>query len=153
MHSCHALEPPGDRSAWGDYLLRFAGEVLAITVRILTALDWGYIYPMVRPNLFEITLYFVFLFVLLHMRKKIVFALMVLVVLPVILGFGCYAYFERFNNDLRINVIDVGNGDAILVEAPAGMRMLIDGEDFTRATSTLANPYLPQFYYRKKSLP
>jgi competence protein ComEC len=30
---------------WGEYLLRVAGEVLAITVHILTALDWGYIYP------------------------------------------------------------------------------------------------------------
>jgi len=137
---------------WGDYLLRVAGEVLAITVHILTTLDWGYIYPMVRPNLFEITLYFAFLFVLLHMRKKIVFALMVLVVLPVISGYGCYAYFERFSNDLRINVIDVGNGDALLVEAPDGMRMLIDGGGFHTGDFDIGKSILTPILLSKKIL-
>jgi competence protein ComEC len=137
---------------WGDYLLRVAGEVLAITVHILTALDWGYIYPIVRPNLFEITLYFVFLLVLLHMRNKIVFALMVLVALPIASVYGCYTYFERFNNDLRINVIDVGNGDALIVEAPDGMRMLIDGGGFHTGDFDIGKSILTPILLSKKIL-
>lgn len=137
---------------WGEYLLRVTGEVLTITVGILTALDWGYIYPMVRPNLFEIVLYFVFLFVLLHMRKKTACALMVLVVLPVVSGYAYYAYFERFNKDLRINVIDVGNGDAILVEAPAGMRMLIDGGGFHTGDFDVGKSILTPILLSKKIL-
>lgn len=137
---------------WGEFLLRVAGEVLAITVRFLTALDWGYIYPMVRPNFFEIVLYFVFLFIMLHMRKKTACALMVLVVLPVVSGYGYYAYCERFNKDLRISVIDVGNGDAILVEAPAGMRMLIDGGGFHTGDFDIGKSILTPILLSKKIL-
>ena len=137
---------------WGDYLLRVAGEVLAVAVNMLTALDWGYIYPMVRPNLFEITLYFVFLFVLLHMRKKIACALMILIILPVISCYAFYAYFERFHNGLRINIIDVGNGDAMVVEGPRGMRMLIDGGGFHTGDFDVGKSILTPILLSKKIL-
>ena len=137
---------------WGEYLLRLAGEVLAATVSILTTLDWGYIYPMVRPNLFEIILYFIFLFVLLHKRRKIAFALMVFLVLPLASGYAYYAYHERFNNDLRVNIIDVGNGDALLVEAPDGMRMLIDGGGFHTSDFDVGKSILTPILLSKKIL-
>ena len=137
---------------WGEYLLRLAGEVLAATVSILTTLDWGYIYPMVRPNLFEIILYFIFLFVLLHKRRKIAFALMVFLILPLASGYAYYAYHERFNNDLRVNIIDVGNGDALLVEAPDGMRMLIDGGGFHTSDFDVGKSILTPILLSKKIL-
>ena len=137
---------------WGEYLLRLAGEVLAATVCILTTLDWGYIYPMVRPNLFEIILYFIFLFVLLHKRRKIAFALTVFLVLPLASGYAYYAYHERFNNDLRVNIIDVGNGDALLVEAPDGMRMLIDGGGFHTSDFDVGKSILTPILLSKKIL-
>jgi competence protein ComEC len=137
---------------WGEYLLRLAGEVLAATVSILTTFDWGYIYPMVRPNLFEIILYFIFLFVLLHKRRKIAFALMVFLVLPLASSYAYYAYHERFNNDLRINIIDVGNGDALLVEAPDGMRMLIDGGGFHTSDFDVGKSILTPILLSKKIL-
>ena len=137
---------------WGEYLLRLAGEVLAATVSILTTFDWGYIYPMVRPNLFEIILYFIFLFVLLHKRRKIAFALMVFLVLPLASGYAYYAYHERFNNDLRVNIIDVGNGDALLVEAPDGIRMLIDGGGFHTSDFDVGKSILTPILLSKKIL-
>lgn len=137
---------------WGEHLLRIAGEVLATTINILTCLDWGYIYPIIRPNLFEIALYFFLFFVLLHIRKKIIFAFMVLFVLPLVLGYMGYSYFERFNNDLRVNFIDVGNGDAILVEAPDGMRMLIDGGGFHTGEFDVGKSILTPILLSKKIL-
>jgi len=112
---------------WGEYLLRLAGEVLAFTVTILSILDWGYLYPIIRPNLLEITFYFVILLALLNIRRKTAVASLVLLILPAVSGYGWYAYHERFNNDLKVNFVDVGNGDAIIVEGPGGVRMLIDG--------------------------
>lgn len=137
---------------WGEHLLRAAGEVLAITIYILASLDWGYIYPMIRLNLFEIALYFLLFLVLLHIRKKIILAFMFLFVLPLVLGYVCYSYFERFNNDLRVNFIDVGNGDAILVEAPDGMRMLIDGGGFHTGEFDTGKSILTPILLSKKIL-
>lgn len=137
---------------WGEYLLYFAGEVLAITIRILKALDWGYIYPIIRPNLFEIILYFFLFLVLLHIRKKIVCVFMALVVLPSVSGYAYYAYSQRFNNDLRLTFIDVGNGDAILVEAPKGMRMLIDGGGFHTYDFDIGKSILTPILLSKKIL-
>jgi len=137
---------------WGGYLLRLAGEVLAVTVNILTILDWGYIYPMVRPNLFEIVLYFIFLVALLNMRTRMVFALIIFIVLPVASVYACYSYQERFNNVLRVNIIDVGNGDALLVEAPEGIRMLIDGGGFHTSDFDVGKSVLTPILLSKKIL-
>jgi competence protein ComEC len=137
---------------WGEYLLRLAGEVLSATVSILTTLNWGYIYPMVRPNLFEIILYFIFILILLNMRKKIAFTIMVLIILPVASGYTYYMYHERFKNNLRVNFIDVGNGDAMLVEAPGGMRMLIDGGGFQASDFDVGKSILTPILLSKKIL-
>ena len=120
----------GTALPWNDCLLRVAGGIIALTTNILKALDWGYIYPIIRPNLFEIALYFFFFFFLLHIRKKIVYVFMAFFVLPLVMGYGYYTYSQLYNNNLRINFIDVGNGDAILIEGPNGMRMLVDGGGF-----------------------
>jgi competence protein ComEC len=137
---------------WGEYLLRLAGEILAVTVNILTTLDWGYIYPMVRPNLFEIILYFIFLVASLHMRRRMVLVLIIFIVLPAASGYACYAYHERFKNVLRVNIIDVGNGDALLVEAPEGMRMLIDGGGFHTGDFDVGRSVLTPILLSKKIL-
>lgn len=137
---------------WGEYLLRLAGEVLAVTVSILTTLNWGYLYPMVRPSLFEIILYFLFLFTLLHIRRKIAVAFLVFLVLPIASGYAYFIYHERFSNDLRVNFIDVGNGDAILVEAPEGWRMLIDGGGFHMSDFDTGKSILTPVLLSKKIL-
>jgi competence protein ComEC len=137
---------------WGEYLLCLSGEVLAVTINILTTLNWGYIYPMVRPNLFEIILYFIILLVLVHIRRKLAFALMVLLILPVASGYAYYAYNERFNVDIRVNIIDVGNGDAIIVEAPKGMRILIDGGGFHTGDFDVGKSILTPVLLSKKIL-
>lgn len=99
---------------WGEHILRLSGEVFAAALRILSLLDWGYIYPMVRPNLFEIALYFIFLVSMLTLRKRLAFALIIFLLLPLASGYGYHAWNERFSRDLRVSFLDVGNGDAML---------------------------------------
>lgn len=113
---------------YGDYLLRFSGEILSFTILILRHLDVGYLYPLIRPNLLETVLYFLTISSLFFLRKRSIRFAFMLILVPA-LSFSVYTCLkERFyNNDLCLNFIDVGLGDAVLVEAPQGMRMLIDG--------------------------
>ncbi len=113
---------------YGEYLLRFSGEMLSFTILILRHLDVGYLYPLIRPNLLETVLYFLTISSLFFLRKRSIRFAFMLILVPA-LSFSVYTCLkERFyNNDLCLNFIDVGLGDAVLVEAPQGMRMLIDG--------------------------
>ena len=112
---------------YGEYILRLAGEILNINMQILKYLNAGYIYPIIRPTLFEIILYFAFAFALIFSRRKLILALLIFVIMPVSTIHVYLAYEKRFNNNMRINFMDVGIGDSILIEAPKGMRILIDG--------------------------
>ena len=48
-----------------------------------------------------------------------------------VLAYSSWAIHERFfNKTACINFIDVGLGEAILIEAPSGTRILIDGGGF-----------------------
>jgi competence protein ComEC len=118
---------------YGEYLLKLSGEILALNIGILKYLDGGYIYPIVRPNLRETLLYFLVLLAAFHIKRRLVLLLLVLVILPISAFQGYAAYRDRFQNHLKVNILDVGLGEAILVEAPRGVRILIDGGGFYRA--------------------
>ncbi len=111
---------------FGDFLLVLSGWIIDFNLMILRVLDWGYLFPIVRPDLYEILLYFALFFTLLYAgRKPAVALLFVLVPLCVIQAYTVYE--RRFHNDLCANFIDVGMGESTLIEAPGGVRILIDG--------------------------
>ncbi len=112
---------------YGEYLLRLAGEILNFNMHILEYLNFGYIYPIIRPVLLEIILYFVIMLSLVFIRKKLICALLIAIIIPFSAIHTYLTYEKRFHNNLCINFLDVGPGDAILIEAPQGMRILIDG--------------------------
>lgn len=116
---------------FGDHLLRLSGEIIELTMIILNRLNWGYVYPVIRPTLPEALLYLVAVLSLLFIRRKAVQFAFFALVLPLFLVTAGIAWEKRFfNHDLCVSYLDVGLGDAILVEAPRGVRLLIDGGGF-----------------------
>jgi competence protein ComEC len=80
------------------------------------------------PSVFEIVLFYLLLFLVVHIKKRRMARYLfwgVCVVLALDLTF--WNLKDLFQKDLRLCFIDVGHGDSILIEFPKGERMLIDG--------------------------
>ncbi|MFO8084117.1 MAG: ComEC/Rec2 family competence protein, partial [Desulfobacterales bacterium] len=59
-------------------------------------------------------------------------AIIALLVILVLSADACYWFYNRFwHNDLRVTMIDVGHGNAALMELPEGYNILIDGGGFS----------------------
>ena len=112
---------------FGNYLLILSGWIIHLNLIILRFLDWGYLFPVVRPDLYEILLYYALFFALLYAGRKPVVAFLAVVLLPLCLLQAYLVYENRFRNDFCMSSIDVGMGEATLIEAPRGVRILIDG--------------------------
>lgn len=112
---------------FGEHLLDLAGEIIGLAVIALRALNIGYIFPIIRPSLLEIVFYFASILTIIQVQRKFIPLLMGCLIIPVGLVYGYVAYEKRFADCLQVSFFDVGNGDAILVEAPRGIRLLIDG--------------------------
>ena len=111
----------------------------------------------VTPSYFEICCFYILLWAVLNLRygssktaaeknnvpnhensapgKSFIQKPAAMAVLLVILAFGadaCYWLYNRFwHDDLRVTMIDVGHGNAALMELPEGYNILIDGGGFS----------------------
>jgi competence protein ComEC len=134
----------------GEYLLRLAGEIISLNITVLNLLDTGYLYPVIRPDLFEVVFYFTLVLTLVYTKKKLIPGLVVCVLLPATAVYGYISFERRFNNDLRVSFFDVGNGDAILIEGPKGARILIDGGGLHKGEYDIGKSILTPILLSKK---
>jgi competence protein ComEC len=127
-----------------------AGYLVDINAFILGKLDVAYLYPVVRPNFTEMLLFYAIFLAALNIKRKSVSALLFFVLLPTALILGYGDYRERINKDLRVELIDVGLGDSILIEAPGGVRILIDGGGYPVGDFDMGKQVIAPFLlYRK----
>ena len=132
------------------YLLVLAGFLVDLDIRIMRAIDVGYLFPVIRPSFPEVLLYYGVLLAALYAGKRRIALLLLPVLLCLASIQGYLSYHQRFNKDLRIQFIDVGMGDSTLIEVPGGARILIDsgglpGSDFDVGRRVVA----PFLLYRK----
>jgi len=64
----------------------------------------------------------------------------------------CYWLYQRFwHSDLRVTVVDVGDGSAVLLEIPGGTTVMIDGGGFSdNATFDVGARIIAPFLWQKK---
>ncbi|MFC1885222.1 DNA internalization-related competence protein ComEC/Rec2, partial [Thermodesulfobacteriota bacterium] len=99
-------------------------------IRFWADMSWAYCWVL-KPNMFEIFLFYSTLFCVFFFRRKIwakagVFLLFFLILIDT----GYWVYRTNYNRDLRVRFFDVGQANAALVEFPLGKKMLIDGGGF-----------------------
>ena len=90
----------------------------------------------VTPNFFEICCYYILAWAILNLkragfRRKTAIITAAFVIFASSVD-ACYWAYNRFwRNDLRVTIIDVGQGSSALVELPGGRCFLIDGGGFS----------------------
>jgi competence protein ComEC len=118
-------------AGWG---IQLAGWGLGIALQIMQAFDAldGIALTTILPSSLEILCYYALLGMIVIWRSFRHARWVALLVLIVLAADVCYWCHERFwHRDLRVTVMDVGQGSAALVEFPGGETMLIDGGGLT----------------------
>ena len=83
------------------------------------------------PNLFEISLFYLSVFLLVNIRRnRAVKYCLACVLFLLMANLLFYQLRDRFNRNLRITFLDGGQGESALVEFPYGGKMLVDGGGF-----------------------
>ncbi len=155
----------GEAASWFLYI---SGAVLskAISlVNLFSDLPFAAV-KTVTPSYFEICCYYIMMWALLNLKKvrpetseieKSDFTgktarILVAVVVLAIVGDICYWLNVRFRNtDLKVTVIDVGQGSSTLLELPGGYCILADGGGFyDNSVFDMGARVIAPFLWRKK---
>ncbi len=103
------------------------------------------------PTIFEITLFYLLLFLAVHLRKrKMIRYLFAGLCLVFVFDLAYWNLKDSFQKDLQLTFIDVGHGDATLIEFPEGKRMLIDGGGLYEDRFDIGKNVIAPFLWKKK---
>ncbi len=114
-------------SAW---ILKFSLKV----IYFISGLPFAAV-KTVTPTPFEICCYYMLLWAVLNIKRKPVARIVAVVVFVLCIGDAVFWMHHRYwHKDLRVTVIDVGQGTACLMELPGGYTVLADGGGFSDNT-------------------
>lgn len=105
----------------------------------------------VAPSLLEIVLYYAWAWIIMRFRSSRFARIALLAVAVITLADVAYWAAKRFGNeDLKVTVIDVGQGQAVLMELPGGKCMLVDGGGFYQNRFDVGQRVIAPFLWKKK---
>ncbi|MBN2418544.1 MAG: DNA internalization-related competence protein ComEC/Rec2 [Deltaproteobacteria bacterium] len=105
------------------------------------------------PYPFEILFFYCLMFCIVYFRKwRWVRRGMILILILIVTDISFWIYDTRYNKNLRVTFIDVGQGNSALIQFPGCKRMLIDGGGFRTGTFDTGKNVIAPFLYRKKIL-
>jgi competence protein ComEC len=103
------------------------------------------------PTPFEILLFYLLLFLFVHVKKRRAARYLFLGICIVsALDLAFWNLKDSFQKDLKLSFIDVGQGDSILIEFPKGKRMLIDGGGLYEDRFDTGKNVIAPFLWNKK---
>jgi competence protein ComEC len=115
-----------------------------------SSFSWAEI-QMIRPNFMEILLFYGFFFFLFSL-KRLKWAKVGFVSLSFLLAgdIAYWTYRTQFNPSLKVTYLDVGQGNAALVQFPGSEKMLIDGGGFPGSDFDIGEMVVAPFLLRSK---
>jgi competence protein ComEC len=129
--------------AWG------LNKMMAI-IEFWSRIPWSSIW-IVTPNIFEIFLFYSFILCIFFFKRRRWAKTGVALIAALILSDVAYwIYTVRFNKDLEITFIDVGQGNAALVAFPGGKKMIIDGGGLSSGNFDVGRMVVAPYLWHKK---
>lgn len=108
-------------------------------------------YRTTTPTLLEIVLFYLGVLLLVNIKKsKKIRYLLALVAIAFICNQGLWYYRNNLSPLLRITSIDVGQGEATLIQLPKGATMLIDGGGFYDNSFDIGELVVAPLIWKKK---
>jgi competence protein ComEC len=154
--------------AIAGYFIKLASFFVEIAVNIinkLAALPWSS-FNSTTPNMIEIAACYLLIFLLIQFidaRKKkknqkefsprrfLILKYLLIITLVFFAADITYLTFKnKLSTDLKITVIDVGQGNSILVRFPGGENMLIDGGGFSDSSFDIGKTIVAPFLYHER---
>ena len=106
---------------------------------------------MFTPNMLETGLFYALIFCIFFLRKwHWTKPVLVLVCAVIFLDTGYWVYSTTFRRQLRVTFLDVGQGNAALVEFPDGKRIVIDGGGFPVSRFDVGRNVVAPFLWHEK---
>ncbi len=140
-------------SFWLSHLLaKFISLSINLLIRTSHSLDWlpFVSYRLPSPHLLTIISYFAFLLLFLisfkAKRHKLWLSFCFLAVFFILIY---YPFPSSFSPGLKLTVLDVGQGESILVEFPGRKKMLIDGGGLQQETYDIGENVVSPFLWKK----
>ena len=150
------------------YCIKLASFFVQISVSIINklgALPWSS-FNCTTPNIVEIAVFYLFIFLVIQFiderRKKktqkefsprrlqyLKYSLIIIVVFFAA-NITYLTFKDKLSADLKITVIDVGQGSSTLVRFPGGGNMLIDGGGFSDSPFDTGKSVLAPFLYHER---
>ena len=131
--------------AWGM-------ESLTAVVQFWAHFPWASLW-VVTPNAFEMLIFYSLICFVFFIRrwswaKLGLFAVLFLLIADIFY----WTYKTRYNPGLKVTYLDVGQGNAALIQFPGRERMLIDGGGFSRSTFDVGRMVVAPFLFHSKIL-
>lgn len=119
-------------------------------IRFWSCFEWTSVW-MVTPTPFEMLMFYLLILFILFFKERIwaKTGLAVLVIL-IFADVAYWTYMTRFSRDFEVAFLDVGKGNAAVVEFPGGKRMIIDGGGFPHGNFDVGKMVIAPYLWRKK---
>jgi competence protein ComEC len=114
-------------------------------------LNWASLW-VVTPNFFEIALYYGAIFFLIFAFRQHAWAKISLIAILMIGVFDIsyWIYETRFNPNLRVTFLDIGQGNSALIQFPGSKTLLLDGGGFASGAFDTGSMVVAPFLFRSK---